>query len=48
MTADSVTVAEFIATHLVAEEIMWARMQLGEMGHIKLVLNVFGVISINI
>ena len=32
VTADSSTVAEFIATHLAAKEIMWARLLLGEMG----------------
>ena len=33
MTADSSTVAEFIATHLAAKEIMWARSILQKMGH---------------
>ena len=33
VAADSSTVAEFIATHLVAKEIMWARALLVEMGH---------------
>ena len=42
VTADSSTVAEFIATHLVAKEIMWARMLLGEMGHIQLEPTVLG------
>ena len=42
VTADSSTVAEFIATHLVAQEIMWARMLLGEMGHIQLEPTVLG------
>ena len=32
VTADSSTVAEFIATHLVSKEIMWARALLEEMG----------------
>ena len=32
VTADSSTLAEFIATHLVAKEIIWARAFLGEMG----------------
>ena len=36
MTADSSTVAEFIAMRLVAKEIMWARALLGEMGHVQL------------
>ena len=36
MTADSSTVAEFIATHLVANEIMWTRALLGELGYPKL------------
>ena len=35
-TADSSTVAEFIATHLAAKEIMWARTLLEEMGHPQL------------
>ena len=33
VTADSSTVAEFIATHLAAKEIMWARSLLEEMGY---------------
>ena len=33
MTADSSTVAEFIATHLSAKEIMWTRSLLEEMGY---------------
>ena len=33
VTADSSTVAEFIATHLAAKEIMWARSILQEMGY---------------
>ena len=33
VTADSSTVAEFIGTHLVTKEIMWARSLLGEMGY---------------
>ena len=36
VTTDSSTVAEFIATHLAAEEIMWARTLLEEMGHPQL------------
>ena len=36
VTADSSTVAEFITTHLVAKEIMWANALLGEMGHPQL------------
>ena len=32
MTADSSTVAEFIATHTAAKEIMWARNMMGELG----------------
>ena len=36
VTADSSTVAEFIATHLAAKEIMWARTLLEEMGHPQL------------
>ena len=42
MTADSSTVAEFIATHLVAKEIMWARALLGEMGHTQLEPTILG------
>ena len=33
VTADSSTVAEFIATHLASKEIMWARAILEEMGY---------------
>mmetsp|Transcript_9724 Transcript_9724/g.9805 ORF Transcript_9724/g.9805 Transcript_9724/m.9805 type:complete len:420 (+) Transcript_9724:643-1902(+) len=33
VTADSSTVAEFIATHTAAQEIMWARSILGELGY---------------
>ena len=33
VTADYSTATELIATHLVAEEIMWARALLGDMGH---------------
>ena len=40
MTNDSLTVAEFIATHPVAKEIMWARALLVEMGHPQLALNI--------
>ena len=36
MTADSSTVAEFIATYFVAKEIMSPRAILGEMGHLQL------------
>ena len=36
MTADSSTAAEFIATHLVAKEVLLARALLGEMGHTQL------------
>ena len=42
MTADSSTVAELIATHLVAKEIMWARALLGEMGHPQLEPTILG------
>ena len=35
VTADSSTVAEFIATHLASKEIMWARALLGEMGYVQ-------------
>ena len=42
VTADSSTVAEFVATHLVAKEIMWARALLGEMGHVQLAPTVLG------
>ena len=42
MTDDSSTVAEFIATHLVAKEIMWARALLGEMGHVQLESTILG------
>ena len=40
MTADSSTVAEFIATHLAAKEVMWTRAILQEMGHSQENLNV--------
>ena len=33
VTADSSTVAEIIATHLVSKEIMWARALLQDMGY---------------
>ena len=36
------TFAGFIATHLVAQEIMWVREQLGEMGHPQLEPTVLG------
>ena len=42
MTADSSTVAEFIATHLASKEVMWARALLGEMGHQQLEPTVLG------
>ena len=42
VTADSSTVAEFIATHLVAKEIMWARALLGEMGYPQLEPTILG------
>ena len=42
VTADSSTVAELIATHLVAKEIMWAGALLGEMGHPQLEPTILG------
>ena len=42
VTADSSTVAEFIATHLVAKKIMWARALLSEMGHVQLEPTILG------
>ena len=42
VTADSSTVAEFIATHLASKEVMWARALLGEMGHQQLEPTVLG------
>ena len=42
VTADSSTVAEFIATHLASKEVMWARAILGEMGHEQLEPTVLG------
>ena len=42
VTADSSTVAEFIATHLASKEVMWARAILSEMGHAQLEPTVLG------
>ena len=42
VTADSSTVAEFIATHLVCKEIMWARELLSELGYPQLEPTVLG------
>ena len=42
VTADSSTVAEFIATHLASKEVMWARALLSEMGHEQLQPTVLG------
>ena len=42
VTADSSTVAEFIATHLASKEVMWARALLSEMGHPQLQPTVLG------
>ena len=42
VTADSSTVAEFIATHLASKEIMWARALLGEMGYAQLQPTILG------
>ena len=42
VTADSSTVAEFIATHLAAKEVMWARSILGEMAYSQLEPTVLG------
>ena len=36
ITADSSTVAEFIAAHLATKEIMWARSMLAELGYPQL------------
>ena len=36
VTADSSTVAAFIATHLASKEVMWGRALLSEMGHTQL------------
>ena len=42
MAADSSTVAEFFATHLVAKEIMWTQAKLCEMGHPELAPTILG------
>ena len=42
VTADSSTVAEFIATHLASKEVMWARALLSEMGHAQTEPTVLG------
>ena len=42
VTADSSTVAEFIATHLASKEVMWARALLSEMGYPQLQPTVLG------
>ena len=42
LTADSSTVADFIATHLASKEVMWARALLSEMGHPQLQPTVLG------
>ena len=42
VAADLSIVAEFIATHLVANEIMWTRALLGEMGHVQLEPTILG------
>ena len=42
VTADLSTVAEFIATYLVAKEIMWARSLLGETGYVQLQPTILG------
>ena len=42
VTADSSTVAEFIATHLASKDVMWARALLGEMGYAQIVPTVLG------
>ena len=42
VTADSSTVAEFIATHLVCKEVMWARELLSELGYPQLEPTVLG------
>ena len=42
VTADSSTVAEFIATHLVAKAIMWARSLIEEMGYSQVDPTVLG------
>ena len=42
VTADSSTVAEFIATHLVCKEVMWARELLSELGYPQLEPTILG------